>query len=95
MPAPTRRAGGSIVDFSARSVPQCSTVGAVVDVQVRRAGPSDVAVIEQIVHAAFEIYVARIGRQPAPMGADYRAAVASSRAWVIEADGEVAGVVVN
>ena len=95
MPAPTRRAGGSIVNFSARSVPQCSTVGAVVDVQVRRAGPSDVAVIERIVHAAFEIYVARIGRQPAPMGADYRAAVASSRVWVIEADGEVAGVVVN
>jgi N-acetylglutamate synthase-like GNAT family acetyltransferase len=29
------------------------------------------------------------------MGADYRAAVASSRVWVIEADGEVAGVVVN
>jgi N-acetylglutamate synthase-like GNAT family acetyltransferase len=95
MPVPTRRAGKSIVDFSARSVPQCSTVGAVVDVQVRRAGPSDVAVIERIVHAAFEIYVARIGRKPAPMGADYRAAVASSRVWVIEADGEVAGVVVN
>jgi N-acetylglutamate synthase-like GNAT family acetyltransferase len=67
----------------------------VVDVQVRRAGPSDVAVIERIVHEAFDIYVARIGRQPAPMGADYHAAVATSRVWVIEADGEVAGVVVN
>jgi hypothetical protein len=67
----------------------------VVDVQVRRAGPSDVAVIEHIVHAAFNIYVARIGRQPAPMSADYRAAVASSRVWVIDADGEVAGFVVN
>ena len=29
------------------------------------------------------------------MGSDYRAVVASSRAWVIEADGVVAGVVVN
>jgi N-acetylglutamate synthase-like GNAT family acetyltransferase len=29
------------------------------------------------------------------MAADYRAAVASRRVWVIEADGEVAGVVVN
>ena len=51
--------------------------------------------IERIVHAAFDLYVARIGRKPAPMVADYHAAVASSRVWVIEADGEVAGVVVN
>lgn len=29
------------------------------------------------------------------MGADYRAAVASSRVWVIDADGEIAGVLVN
>ena len=66
-----------------------------VDVQARRAVPSDVAAIERIVHAAFDMYVARIGRQPAPMRADYRAAVASSRVWVIEADRDVAGVVVN
>jgi N-acetylglutamate synthase-like GNAT family acetyltransferase len=88
-------AGLRIPHFSARPLPRCSSVGAVVDVRVRRAGPSDVAVIEHIVHAAFDIYVARIGRQPAPMSADYRAAVASSRVWVIDADGEVAGVVVN
>jgi N-acetylglutamate synthase-like GNAT family acetyltransferase len=67
----------------------------VVDVQVRRAAPPDVADIERIVHASFGMYVVRIGREPAPMGADYRAAVASSRVWVIEADGKVAGVVVN
>lgn len=66
-----------------------------VDVQVRRARPSDVAVIERLVHAAFDKYVARIGRQPAPMGVDYAAAVASSRVWVIDAAGEIAGVVVN
>jgi hypothetical protein len=47
------------------------------------------------VRAAFDVYVARIGRQPAPMTADYRAAVASSRVWVVDADGEVAGVAVN
>jgi len=76
-------------------VPQCSTVGRVVDVQLRRAGPSDVTDIERIVHEAFDKYVARIGRQPAPMDTDYRAAVVSSRVWVIEADGEVAGFVVN
>lgn len=53
------------------------------------------AAIERIVHAAFDMYVARIGRQPAPMAADYGAAIASSRVWVIDADDEVAGVVVN
>ncbi len=74
---------------------QCVNVGAVVDVQVRRAALSDVAAIESIVHAAFGKYVARIGRPPAPMGADYRAAVMSSRVWVIQADREIAGVVVN
>jgi N-acetylglutamate synthase-like GNAT family acetyltransferase len=74
---------------------ECVNVGAVVDVQVRRAALSDVAAIESIVHAAFGKYVARIGRPPAPMGADYRAAVMSSRVWVIEADREIAGVVVN
>jgi N-acetylglutamate synthase-like GNAT family acetyltransferase len=67
----------------------------VADVQIRRADSSDVGIIERIVRASFEMYVARIGRQPAPMGADYRTAVASSRVWVIEADGKVAGVVVN
>ena len=66
-----------------------------VDVQIRRARPSDVTVIERIVRQAFDKYVARIGRQPAPMDTDYRAAVASSRVWVIEADGEVTGFVVN
>jgi GNAT superfamily N-acetyltransferase len=48
----------------------------VVDVQVLRAAPSDVATIEHIVHEAFGNYVARIGRQPAPITADYRTAVA-------------------
>lgn len=65
------------------------------DVEVRRAGPSDIERIERVVRAAFDMYVARIGSQPAPMTADYRAVVASSRVWVLEADGAVSGVVVN
>jgi N-acetylglutamate synthase-like GNAT family acetyltransferase len=66
-----------------------------VDVQIRRAGPSDVTVIERIVREAFDKYVARIGRRPAPMDTDYRAAVASSRVWVVEANGGVAGFVLD
>lgn len=78
-----------------RSVPHCSIVDAVAEAEVRRAVPSDVTTIEDIVRAAFDRYVARIGGQPAPMAADYRAAVASSRVWVVVAAGEIAGVVVN
>lgn len=64
-------------------------------VVIRRAVSSDVAAIERIVAAAFEMYISRIGRKPAPMTADHAAAVASSRVWVIDADGVIAGVVVN
>ena len=73
----------------------CNSVVSVGEIQVRRAGPSDVAAVERIVHSAFAMYVARIGRNPAPMDADYNAVVASSRVWVLESDGEIAGVVVN
>lgn len=65
------------------------------DVLVRRADVSDVAAIERIVRAAFDMYIARIGKKPAPMDADYVAAVATSRVWVIDDDGEIVGVVVN
>jgi ribosomal protein S18 acetylase RimI-like enzyme len=67
----------------------------VVDVHVRRADPTDVAAIERIVHDSFDKYVERIGKRPAPMDADYRAAVMSSRVWVIDIDGEIVGFVVN
>jgi N-acetylglutamate synthase-like GNAT family acetyltransferase len=67
----------------------------VVDIRVRRARSSDVPAIARVVAEAFAPYVARIGRRPAPMDADYRAAVESKRVWVLEADHEIAGVVVN
>jgi N-acetylglutamate synthase-like GNAT family acetyltransferase len=65
------------------------------DIPVRRAEPSDVPAIERLVHDAFGKYVARIGRPPAPMLADYTAAVATSRVWVIEVDGRIVGAAVN
>ena len=72
-----------------------SIVTAVGDVNVRRAVSADVAAVERIVDAAFDKYVARIGRRPAPMAADYHAVVASALVWVIEADEGITGVVVN
>ena len=42
---------------------------------IRRAGPGDVDALHAIAAAAYEKYVPRIGRAPAPMTADYEQAV--------------------
>lgn len=63
-------------------------------VTVRRASLADVPALYLVVHEAYLLYVPRIGRMPAPMTADYTAAVRSGQAWVAEADGEVAGLIV-
>ena len=47
-----------------------------------------------IARAAYAKYVPRIGREPAPMVADYEAAVAANRAVVIEAAGSVLGYMI-
>ena len=44
--------------------------------------------------AAYQHYVPRIGRPPAPMTADYPAAVRRGQAWVAAAGGEVAGFII-
>jgi ribosomal protein S18 acetylase RimI-like enzyme len=63
-------------------------------VTVRRAGPADVPALYLVVHEAYLLYVPRIGRMPAPMTADYSAAVRSSQAWVAEAAGQIVGLIV-
>ncbi|AWT51185.1 GNAT family N-acetyltransferase [Mycolicibacterium smegmatis] len=65
------------------------------DIVIRRAELTDVAAIERLVRDAFAMYVPRIGREPAPMSADYAAAVANSRVWVLEAKGLLVGALVN
>ncbi|HTZ27831.1 MAG TPA: GNAT family N-acetyltransferase [Streptosporangiaceae bacterium] len=47
-----------------------------------------------VVHEAYLLYVPRIGRMPAPMTADYTAAVESGEAWVAELDGAIVGLLV-
>ncbi len=61
---------------------------------VRRASLADVPALYLVVHEAYLLYVPRIGRMPAPMIADYSAAVRSGQAWVALADGEIAGLIV-
>ena len=63
-------------------------------VTLRPAEAADVATLRAIAAAAYEPYVPRIGRAPAPMSADYAEAVRSRQAWVAVDDGEIAGLVV-
>jgi len=55
----------------------------------RGARPEDASAIAALVNRAYEKYVARIGRKPRPMTADYDAAVASHQMWVVEDGGTV------
>ena len=61
---------------------------------IRLANEGDVDVLCAIAAAAYQPYVARIGRPPAPMTADYHQAVRSGQTWVAERDGQVTGFVV-
>jgi ribosomal protein S18 acetylase RimI-like enzyme len=61
---------------------------------IRDATAEDIACIRTIARAAYAKYVPRIGREPAPMAADYEAAVAACRVVVIAAAGTVRGYMV-
>lgn len=63
-------------------------------VTVRPAEPGDVAALRRIAAMAYQPYVARIGRAPAPMTADYAQAARGAQAWVAVEDGQVAGFLV-
>jgi ribosomal protein S18 acetylase RimI-like enzyme len=61
---------------------------------VRPALESDIGVLAAVAAEAYRPYVARIGREPAPMTADYAQAVRSGMTWVAEADGDIVGLLV-
>jgi len=61
---------------------------------IRRAEVSDVDSIVQCVQKAYEPYVARMGRKPAPMLADYRQLVCDGVVNVAERNGDIEGVIV-
>ncbi|WP_181702316.1 GNAT family N-acetyltransferase [Chthonobacter albigriseus] len=60
---------------------------------IRPARAVDLQAIEAIVREAYAIYVPRIGKEPAPMKADYAGLVETGRAAVLEDESGVAGVV--
>ena len=60
----------------------------------RLATEDDLPVVQDIVHAAYRHYIARIGRTPAPMQDDYAALIAAGRVWVAALAGAVRGILV-
>jgi ribosomal protein S18 acetylase RimI-like enzyme len=63
-------------------------------VQIRQARADDVAAIAELVEAAYFPYLERIGRAPAPVGADYPRLVAAGDVWIGSSGGRVVGVLV-
>ena len=59
--------------------------------RIRRATANDVTRIGAIARAAYSKYVPRIGREPAPMSADFATAVVADHVVVIETAGIVDG----
>jgi ribosomal protein S18 acetylase RimI-like enzyme len=62
--------------------------------RIRAADAADARRIGEIARAAYLKYVPRIGREPAPMAADFAAEIAAGRVVVVEAGGSVLGYLV-
>ena len=61
--------------------------------QVRRAEAADAAAVRALTRQAYGKWVAVIGREPKPMGADYDDAVQRHRIDLAYCDGELAGLI--
>jgi ribosomal protein S18 acetylase RimI-like enzyme len=62
-------------------------------VEFRTAGPEDAAGIRDLVRSAYAKWIPVIGREPRPMGADYREAVRQHRIDLICLDARTAGLI--
>jgi hypothetical protein len=62
---------------------------------IRRATPADLTGIQRLITDAYTKYIERIGRPPAPMTADYAAALDSSRVWALESGDAIVGALVT
>ncbi|AUJ63611.1 hypothetical protein B9057_04500 [Aestuarium zhoushanense] len=50
---------------------------------IRLATPADLPAVQQIVETSYADYIPLIGRRPAPMGADYAAAIKAGHLYVL------------
>ena len=62
--------------------------------KIRPATADDVDALQACARAAYQIYVARIGREPAPMVADFADQVAAGQVHVMVEDAHILGYVV-
>ena len=62
--------------------------------EIRLATPADSSAVRALVRAAYSHYVARIGREPGPMGDDYDALIHAGRVHVIGEGGKILGLLV-
>jgi ribosomal protein S18 acetylase RimI-like enzyme len=62
--------------------------------KIRPAESRDQPDVESVVQSAYEHYVPRLGRKPAPMLDDYGSLIRNGRVHVLDVDGTVEGVVV-
>lgn len=62
---------------------------------IRPATAGDVDFVRACARAAYSPYIRRIGREPAPMTADFEAQQAAGLIHVLEANGEPAGYIVH
>jgi ribosomal protein S18 acetylase RimI-like enzyme len=63
-------------------------------IEIRLAEPADLDAIQRVVREAYAVYVPRIGREPAPMTADYAALVDAREVRVATDTDVVVGVLV-
>ncbi|PWJ47627.1 N-acetylglutamate synthase, GNAT family [Quadrisphaera granulorum] len=64
------------------------------NVNIRRAVDRDAEAMMRLTRDAYQRYVERIGREPAPMVADYTQLCEPACAWVAEHEGRIVGVLV-
>lgn len=60
---------------------------------VRLAGPEDLAAIVALTEAAYAPYSAILDAPPIPVTEDYAPRIAQGEVWLLESDGELAGVI--
>lgn len=62
--------------------------------RLRKARADEARRIGEVARAAYMKYVPRIGREPAPMGADFAAEIAAGRVVVVASEDRVAGYII-
>lgn len=62
--------------------------------EIHRARPEDAPFVREIARAAYKPYVKRIGREPAPMVADFAGLIAAAEVWIAVDFAEILGYIV-